>query len=202
MLKTAEDLAVIGSPEHLALRADAADTGITLVKDTWNQLPLTPEKHRRIRLYLLEGEVGGIYAHDPTVRDNVVAELEKRGFEVTVNDGSTRVRGKTLTYRENVDAALVVSTIAGYGAQNNYRVQWQVAMSSDAPWHVHEVPTFFVSLNYTTHLHDLPMMKTAINAYHSNEEIIRQVIDKMTGVSAFKGVPNELVWAGNWQSRL
>lgn len=202
LLRTAEDLTVIGSEEHLALRADAADKGITLVKDTWNQLPLTPARHRRIKLMFLEGEVGGIYASDPTVRDTFIAELEGRGFEVSVNDGSTRVRGASLTFREEYDAAIVLANIVGYGAQNTYRVQWKTAMSSDCPWYVHEVPTFFVSLNYTTHLHDLPMMKTAINAYHSNEENIRQAVAKLCGESEFKGEANDLVWAGNWQSRL
>ena len=36
----------------------------------------------------------------------IVSELERRGFEVTVNDGNTRVKGPTLKYREEVDAPL------------------------------------------------------------------------------------------------
>ena len=47
----------------------------------------------------------------------------------------------------------------GYGAQNNYRIQWKTAMSNEVPWYVHEVPTVFVSLNFTTHLTDVPMVK-------------------------------------------
>ncbi len=184
------------------MRAEAADKGITLVKNTFNQLPIRPETHRRIRLYYLQGEVGGIMSAGSRVLDNIVAELERRGFVVTVNDGTSRVKGPTLKYRQEVDAALIFADIFGYGAENNYRIRWKTAMSSDCPWYVHEVPTVFVSLNYTTHLHDVTMVKCYINAYHNNPETIKQVIDKIMGESEFKGTPNHLVWTEKWQAKL
>lgn len=200
--KAPEELAVVGCEEHLQMRADAADKGITLVKDTLDQLPLGPEKHRRIRLYYLSGEVGGIYEAGSATLDGFVAELERRGFEVTVNDGNTRVKGPTLTYRNDVDATLIVADIVGYGAEKNYRIRWKLAMSNECPWYVWEVPTFMASLNYTTHLHDATMVKCLVNAYHNNPETIRQVVDKLMGRSEFKGKPNDLVWADKWQARL
>lgn len=202
LLKDESELKVVGSEEHLQMRADAADKGITLVKDTQNNLPISPETHKRIRLYLLEGEKGGIYEGGSDVAQKIKDELTSRGYEVTLNDGSTRVKGKTLEYRENVDLALEVSDIAGYGAQNNYRIQWSTAMSNEVPWFVYEVPTVFVSLNFTTHLHDATMVKTFVNAYHNNDETIKQVIDKLEGKSEFKGTPNENVWANKWQAKL
>lgn len=201
LLKTEQDLEVIGSQEHLQLRADAADKGITLVKNTLDQLPIRPETHRRLRLYYLTGEVGGILGAGSSL-DIFVAELERRGFEVAVNDGNTRIKGETLQYRDEVDAAIVVADVVGYGAENNYRIRWKTAMSNECPWYVHEVPTVMVSLNFTTHLHDATMVKAYINAYHNNEEAIRQVVDKIMGKSEFKGTPNELVWANKWQARL
>jgi beta-N-acetylhexosaminidase len=201
LLKTEKELGVVGCQEHLQMRADAADKGITLVKNTLNQLPIRPETHKRIRLYYLQGEVGGIVAAGSKVLENIKAELERRGFEVTVNDGASRVKGSTLKYRNEVDAALVFADIVGYGAENNYRIRWKTATSNECPWYVHEVPTVFVSLNYTTHLHDATMVKCYINAYHSNEENIKQVIDKIMGESEFKGAPNDLVWAGKFQAR-
>lgn len=202
LTRTKEDLNVIGCEDHLARRKEAADKGITLVKNTLDQLPLRPETHKRIRLYMLEGEKGGIYAANSKTQQIVVEELEKRGFEVTVNDGTTRIKGKTLKYREEVDAALIVADIIGYGAENNYRIRWKTAMSNEVPWYVHEVPTVFVSLNFTTHLTDVPMVKAYINAYHDNEENIKQVIDKIMGESEFKGTPNKNVWCEKWQTRL
>lgn len=202
LLKDASELEVIGCEEHLEMRADAADKGITLVKDTQNNLPISPETHRRIRLYYLEGEKAMNVATEDNALEFFVEELERRGYEVTINDGHTRVKGKTLEYRENVDFALTISNVAGYGAENNYRIKWKTAMSNEVPWYVWEVPTAFVSLNFTTHLHDATMVKTFINAYHNNEETIRQVIDKLEGKSEFKGTPNENVWANKWQAKL
>ncbi len=202
LLKDKSELEVIGCEEHLEMRADAADKGITLVKDTQNNLPISPETHRRIRLYYLEGEKAMNVSSEDNALEFFVEELERRGYEVTINDGHTRVKGKTLEYRENVDFALIVSNVAGYGAENNYRIKWKTVMSNEVPWYVWEVPTVFVSLNFTTHLHDATMVKTFVNAYHNNEETIRQVIDKLEGKSEFKGTPNENVWANKWQAKL
>lgn len=202
LLRKPEDLAVVGSEEHLAMRKDAADKGITLVKNTLDQLPLTPEKHRRIRLYHLTGESGMFGAVSDKLAQLYVTELGRRGYEVTINDGTTRVKGPTLTYREEVDAALIIAEVVGYGAQNNYRIVWKTAMSNECPWYVWEVPTFMVSHNYTTHLHDATMVKCYINAYHSNEDNVLATIDKMEGRSEFTGQPNDLVWTEKWQARL
>ena len=202
LLRKPEDLAVVGSEEHLAMRKDAADKGITLVKNTLDQLPLNPGQHRRIRLYHLTGESGMFGAVSDKLAQLYVTELGRRGYEVTINDGSTRVKGPTLTYREEVDAALIIAEVVGYGAQNNYRIVWKTAMSNECPWYVWEVPTFMVSHNYTTHLHDATMVKCYINAYHPNEDNVLATIDKMEGRSEFTGQPNDLVWTEKWQARL
>ena len=65
---TEEDLKVVGCEDHIERAKQAADKGITLVKNTLDQLPIRPETHKRIRLYFLEGEKGGIYeANDKTL---------------------------------------------------------------------------------------------------------------------------------------
>lgn len=202
LLKSKEELAIIGCQEHLAWQREAADKGITLLKDTQKNLPISPKTHRRIRLYYLEGEKEGIMAANTEVVDNLKAALERRGYEVTINDGNTRIKGKTLQYRKEVDLALTVANVIGYGAQNNYRIQWKLAMSNEVPWYVHEVPTIFISLNYTTHLHDVTMVKTAINAYHHNLGIIESLLDKLEGKDKFYGQPNENVWTNKWQAKL
>lgn len=96
----------------------------------------------------------------------------------------------------------IIAEVVGYGAQNNYRIVWKTAMSNECPWYVWEVPTFMVSHNYTTHLHDATMVKCYINAYHSNEDNVLATIDKMEGRSEFTGQPNDLVWTEKWQARL
>lgn len=94
LLKSADELAIIGCEEHLAWQREAADKAITLLKDTQKNLPISPETHRRIRLYYLEGEKEGIIAASTEVVDNLKAALEARCYEVTVNDGTTRIKGK------------------------------------------------------------------------------------------------------------
>ncbi|MGL4653193.1 glycoside hydrolase family 3 protein [Cetobacterium sp.] len=202
LLKDKKDLNVIGCEEHIKMSIEAADKGITLVKDTQNNLPINPIKHKRVRLYMLEGEKGGIFESNSSTQELIKLELENRGYVVTINDGSSRIKGKTLQYREETDLALVIGNIIGYGAENNYRIRWKTAMANEVPWFVHEVPTIFASLNFTTHLHDVTMVKTYINAYKDTKESIIQLIDKMEGKSEFKGTPNENVWANKWQAKL
>lgn len=196
------ELSIIGCEEHLRWQKEAAKRSLTLLKDTQGNLPISPQTHKRIRLYYLEGEKGGIHAADDTVLESIKTALERRGYEVEINDGTTRVKGATLKYRESVDLALTVANVVGYGAQNNYRIQWKTAMSNEVPWYVHEVPTVFVSLNYTTHLHDATMVKTAINAYHYNANTIETLLDALEGKENFNGQPNDLVWANKWQAKL
>lgn len=197
-----EGLKVVGCAEHIAMSKEAADMSISLVKDTWKQLPIKPETHKRIKLHILYGEQGGIYDSGKESAKVIIEELERAGFEVTLQDGNTRVKGKTMDVAKNYDAAIVFSDIRGYAAENNYRIRWACPMSVDIPWYVYEVPTVFVSLNFTTHLTDVPMVKTYINAYKNTREVIRQTIEKITGESEFKGTHfNKHVWCEKWETR-
>jgi beta-N-acetylhexosaminidase len=196
-----EGLKVIGCSKHITMAEAAADHGITLVKDTKNQLPIKPSTHKKISLYILFGEDGGFHDVANDTGKIIIEELERVGFEVTLNDGRSRVKGKITDYTQNVDAALIFSDIRGYAAQNNYRIKWKCPMSNESPWYVNEVPTVFVSLNFTTHLTDVPMVKTFINAYGNTRNIIRQTIQKIMGESEFKGSYNENVFCDKWETR-
>lgn len=198
-----EGLKIVGCPEHIAMAKEAADKSISLVKDTWGQLPLRPETHKRIKLHVLRNvETNGIYAQNTATTDIIKEELERVGFEVTLHDGTTRAMGSTEEYANSWDAALIFSDIRGYAGENNYRIRWATPMSSDIPWYVYEMPTVFVSLNFTTHLTDVPMVKTYINAYKNTREVIRQTIQKIMGESEFKGTEfNENVWCNKWETR-
>ena len=196
-----EGLKIIGCEEHLAMAKEAADLGITLVKNTKNELPINPNTHKRIRLHTLFGEIGGITHGSNEAEKIIIEELEKVGFEVTLIDGTSRDKGKTAEVSKNFDAALIFADIVGYAAENNYRIRWKCPMSTDIPWYVHEIPTVFVSLNFTTHLTDVPMVKTYINAYKDTREVIRQTIEKIMGESEFKGTYNENVFCNKWETR-
>ena len=198
-----EGLAIIGCPEHLAMAEDAADRCISLVKDTRNELPIRPETHKRIELHVLKlEEKHGIYKAKAGIEDLIKEELERVGFEVTLADGAQRIGGKVEEFKANFDAVLEFSDVRGYAAENNYRIKWLAPMGADIPWFVSEKPTVFVSLNFTTHLTDVPMVKCYINAYKNTRTVIRAVIEKIMGESDFKGQHfNEHVWCEKWETR-
>ena len=80
------------------------------------------------------------------------------------------------------------------------RMKWKQPV--EQPWYVSEVPTVFVSLNFTNHLIDIPMAKAYINAYVNSDEAIDAVVEKMTGKSEFNGRSNENVFCGRWDTKL
>ena len=89
LLRRPEDLAVIGCEEHLRWRAEAADASITLVKNTLDQLPIRPRRPTGgSGCTTSTPRAGGIYESSKQCAGRTSrAELERRGFEVTVNDG-------------------------------------------------------------------------------------------------------------------
>lgn len=198
---TEEGLAVVGCERHLELARDAADKSITLVKNTKDELPIRPETHPRIELrYVHSADAGGIYKA-VSAADIAKEELEAAGFQVTLARGDQRIGGKVQDFVDNYDAVIEFCDVRGYAAENNYRIRWAAPMSADIPWFVWEKPTVFVSLNYTTHLTDVPMVKTYINAYKNTREVIRQTIAKIMGDSEFKGTANDLVWCDKWEAK-
>jgi len=201
-----EGLAVVGCAQHQEIAAKAARECITLVKNTRRQLPIRPETHKRIRLYYLSSGsmfVAARFAQkDMSVRDIIVEELEAAGFQVHLFDAEKGDRGPEshTEYRQNYDAALVFSNVAGYASENVYRIAWDVP--AQVPWYASEVPTVFVSLNYTTHLYDVPMVRTFINAYAPTRTVIRSAIQKIMGNEPFKGQYEDSVFCGMWDTRL
>ena len=72
----------IGCDEHKNYAAQAADSCITLVKDTRGNLPVNPAEKKRVFLvYVGSTPTSKGYKGDP-VKQVVVEELEKAGFEV------------------------------------------------------------------------------------------------------------------------
>lgn len=208
----------VGCEEHQAYCAEAADTCITLVKDTRNYLPIRPEEKKRVYLvYVGSTPTSKGYKGDP-VKQVVIEELERAGFAVDVcpsyhdleveNGVSPMNFVKMLNHDKRADFiashdfALVVLNIKGYAQENWVRVRWSCNHSCELPWYNEEIPTVGMSLNYTNHLIDVPQLHTFINAYAPNRIHIRAAIEKLTGGSAFKGTAEDNVFCGRWDTRL
>lgn len=209
-------VAVVGSAQHHAVAAAAADKAVTLVKDTQHALPLSPQTHRRIRLYGVAG-AADFTGVDPRgflaiARD----ELEAVGFEVSVfkdarqrqAEGEENVYFHTVMadeanghYADDYDAAIVFANVAGFAQEATVRIRWSSPMAAEIPWYVTEVPTVFVSLNQPNHLIDVPMVKTLVHAYNPSREAIHAAVQKIIGASEFHGTFNENVWCDTFATR-
>lgn len=205
-----ENLSIIGCEEHKQVAKDIADQAITLVKNTKNQLPLTPQTHKRIMLYTVE-QAG--FAPNKVEADRlnqrVKAKLEAQGFEVTLFDPAAGLNGKQLLaatpikeFVDQFDAVMLFVHVAGFSQSNVRRITWAMPMGPDIPWYVTELPTVCVSVFNPFHLIDVPMVPTYINAYSDNDATLNLVIEKIMGKSEFKGVSSVDAFCGAWDTRL
>ena len=198
-----EALSAVACEEHKTWTKEAADQAVTLVKDTQKLLPISPEKYKRIRLYLLEDRIGGGFKDGEGAIDKVKEKLEKEGFAVTLFDYAKpdfqeMFEGGVEDIRSKFDLAVYVACIDTASNQSVRRIDWVHLMAADAPWFVNEVPALFVSLANPYHLLDAPMFRTFINAYTPTEEVVDAVIDKLMGRSAFQGVNPVDPFCGVW----
>lgn len=208
----------IGNQDHRDWEYEAADQSITLVKDSAHTLPVAPKTHKRAYAFVISS--------DPLLRDNkpdpvkemIRKELEDYGYEAEMHDSyydlvlknglnfkdkyDSMVIGKVEEFKKNYDVVFVFINMKGYAQENEVRLKWSVGHSVEIPWYVKELPTVFISLNYTNHLFDVPMAKTYINAYAPTRTNIRLALEKMAGASEFKGTYNDNVFCGRWDTRL
>ncbi len=213
-----EGLTCIGNDTFRSYTAQAADSCITLVKDTRGILPIDPEKQKRVFLvYVGSTPTSKGYRGDP-VKKILVEELERAGFVVDlcpnfhaleIEKGVSPANfvqmldiGKRQTFVQNHDWVLLVFNIKGYAQENNVRVRWSCNHSKELPWYNEELPTVGMSLNYTNHLIDVPQLHTFVNAYAANRTHICAAIAKLTGRSEFRGTADDSVFCGRWDTRL
>ncbi|MBC5995408.1 glycosyl hydrolase family 3 [Romboutsia ilealis] len=205
-----EGLSVIGCDEHKEVAKDIADKAITLVKNTKNQLPITPETHKRIMLYTVDNSGFAPNKVDKAaLKDRVKAKLEAQGFEVTLFDPAAGLNGKQLLamtpikeFVDSFDAVMLFVNVGGFSQSNVRRISWAMPMGPDIPWYVTELPTVCVSVFNPFHLIDVPMVPTYINAYTDNDATLDLVIEKIMGKSEFKGVSSVDAFCSSWDTRL
>lgn len=212
-----DGLGSVGCAQHHEAAARAADESITLVKDTQGLLPIDPTQKKRVLLYYLQSAPVSLLDGSDPGKKMLIEELEAAGFEVTTepdyyelemagqnkgNRGRMMAKRSMEKMKRDYDLCMVAISMKGYAQANNTRIAYSVGHSYEIPWYVHELPTVCISLNYTNHLIDVPMMKTFINAYSPTREYLHALVQKLTGRSEFKGQYNELVWCGRWDTRL
>lgn len=213
-----ETLSVIGCREHLKMAEEAAFKSITLVKDTQNNLPVSPKSHKRVYAIVISSPPISRENKPDPVKALIKEELEFMGYEaqmhesyydLVIKDGfspnaqlDSVIIGKVEQFKDKYDAVFVFLNMKSYAQENNVRLSWSCGHSVEIPWYVRELPAVFISLNYTNHLLDVPMAKTFINAYAPTRTVIRETLRKMESPDTFYGTYDDNVFCGRWDTRL
>lgn len=202
-----EALAKLGDPTFSGWAKEAAEAGITLVKDTQAMLPLTPQKYPRLYLNVLQEDD----APNTPLRQEIKALFEKEGFQVTLRD-RTQHNDLFSSMEENnrgvaemtdkYDAAVYVAQY-NWGDELAMHLSWRGfhARGNDAPWFTAELPTLFISLAHPYYLADVPMIKTYINTYGRNAYTLDALMDRVCGRAAFTGIPPADPFCGRPEAR-
>jgi beta-N-acetylhexosaminidase len=194
----------LGRPEFVRTAKDCADRCVTLVKNIGGQLPISPERHRRIYL-LTYAEGRGFGSDAKAVADAMKERLEREGFQVTWHGDFPEdppLWGSHTAMAESYDLILYASNLNSISNNTVCRLNWFPSMGKDAPNYIQEIPTVFVSFGNPYHLADVPRVKTYINAYKFKPDVIDAVVEKLLGRSAFTGISPVDPFCGFWDARL
>jgi beta-N-acetylhexosaminidase len=199
------ELSVLQCEEHRVWAKDCADQSVTLVKDTQKLLPISAEKYKRVRLYVLGDQEGGL-KESGSVTQPFIDSLENAGFQVDLyNDKQVNFQELFMSvndFKVKYDLVIYVANLETASNQTTVRINWQQPLNANAPWFVNDIPTLFISVANPYHLQDVPMVKTYINAYSSNEFVVEAIVEKILGETEFKGMNPVDPFCGKWDTRL
>ena len=99
---------------------------------------------------------------------------------------------------EKYDYILYVANLKTRSNQTVVRIEW----GAKCPHYIEEIPTIFVSVENPYHLLDIPRVKTYINCYNSNENLVEVLVDKLLGKSEFQGKSPVDPFCGKWDTHL
>ncbi len=197
---------VVGCAEHQAWSKECADKAITLVKEQEGVLPISPEKYKRILFYPIEADEGvSMYTVRKGVCESVKTRLKNEGFEVDEFASGGGMEGKvepTTAITEKYDLIIYVANLSTKSNQTTVRIEWAQPMGANCPHYIHDVPTIFISVENPYHLLDVPSIKTFINTYNSNDNVLDALIEKLMGRSPFKGKSPVDPFCGKWDTHL
>ena len=198
-----ELIKVLRCDEHIQIARDVANKCVTLVKDTQNLLPLSVEKHKKVKLIQCTNERLDSEKYLPELL-HLKEMLELEGFDVSFyNDCVYPGVNKSLAdFKKETDLIIYYANMKVGSNQTTIRLTWDDFLGEDSPKYVLDIPTLFLSFSNPYHLTDVPMVKTLINAYTSNNETVNAVVEKIMGRSDFMGVSPVDPFCGLWGTRL
>jgi len=197
---------VVGCSQHLEWARECADQAITLVKEEEGVLPITKEKYKKILFYTIES-LGGFsqYSVKSGIGESVMERLRKKGYEVDTfipPDGSEGRTPPTTQITEHYDLIIYIANLSTKSNQTAVRIEWAQPMGANCMHYIQDVPTIFISVENPYHLLDVPRVKTYINTYNSNEQVLDELVKKLLGESEFKGISPIDPFCGKWDAHL
>lgn len=182
---------IAGCEEHQKWARECAEKAITLVKEEKGVLPLKTGKHI---LYIpLENKSQEPKPIKTKPCQQIYDRLKEEGFGVEVFGDKTGIPTS-----EKYDYILYVANLKTRSNQTVVRIEW----GAKCPHYIEEIPTIFVSVENPYHLLDIPRVKTYINCYNSNENLVEVLVDKLLGKSEFQGKSPVDPFCGKWDTHL
>lgn len=198
-----EALQILGNEEFQKLAKECAQQSVTLVKDEEHLLPITPETHKRLIVYVM-GDREDFYGNKK-VSSRFMEQLKAQGFEVDTFDYSVHFPDPNETMQsfiDKYDAAIYVLSEGTSSNQTTVRLTWNLPLANDAPWFINDIPTIAISFANPYHLRDMPELGTYINAYTTNNFNVEAVVEKLMGKSEFTGKNPVDTTCGYYELRL
>ncbi|MDE6867587.1 MAG: beta-hexosaminidase [Clostridia bacterium] len=130
-----------------------------------------------------------------------IAEMQKQSKNQE-NKGMYGMKQAVHNLTDEYDAVIAFADVP-HTMKTVQRLEWALSKGGwDNPWYVEELPVIFVSFSSPFHLADVSQVKNYINCYDAHEETVKALVDKLVGVSEFKGVSPVDVFCGMIDTRI
>lgn len=175
-------------------------------------LPLDPKKTKRIMIVHIKGAPNPLMAlaamamgggaGKKTPAEKLRDRLIEKGFDAHIYVSPLEKIQQMIAAGEKPTLNLYFSgkhAISDFTSENDLVISLLDVMNGhpafglskgggEIPWYVHELPVIGISVNKPTMLADVPMLRTYINTYDSNDDTMDALVEALvTGPEAFKG---------------
>ncbi|MBE5950595.1 MAG: beta-hexosaminidase [Lachnospiraceae bacterium] len=222
-----EALAAFHKPEYKAASEAISKDSLTLVKyKDEGALPLDPNKQKRIMIVPVKGPDNPLMAlaamamgmgSKKSPAEKLCERLIEKGFDAFIYESPIDKMKKMIAAGEKPSLNMY---FAGKHAIEDFKAGQDVIISlcdvpngrpsfgiskggGEIPWYVFELPVIGISVSAPTMLAHLPMLRTYINTYDSNDDTMDALVEALvTGPEAFKGKDPIDSFCGLWDTRL
>ena len=224
----ADALAKLREPQGPETSAAISRDALTLVKyKDQGVLPLDPAKTKRVMIVYIKGYDGPMAALAAMAMgkgggklnpaEKLRDRLNAKGFEAFIYESPLDKIKKQIAAGERPNLNLYFAgknAIADFTAGQDVIISLYDVMNGrpafglskgggEIPWYVFEQDVIGISVNAPTMLADVPMLRTYINAYDSNDDTMDALADALVaGPEAFKGTDPIDSFCGLWDTRI